>query len=236
MQKYPPQVTHSLVKQEQTVSRGLSHVIDVNNFSNLMRLLPVTAYVLRFTKLLKLRVQRVRNPIDRIELNASEIKDAENLWIKEIQIISFPDESTYLAGNHQTTLPVRVRQFGLYLDDGIIRCKGRINNSTLSGDSKNPVLLPNKHAFVNLLIAHTHENSKHCGIRDITTIREKYWILRGRAAVKGVLRKCVNCRRLEGYPYKSSISPDLPDKRVSDDPPFTYTGLDFAGPLHFIWC
>jgi len=26
--------------------------------------------------------------------------------------------------------------------------------------------------------------------------------------------------------------PDLPNDRVSDDPPFTHIGLDFAGPLY----
>ena len=26
--------------------------------------------------------------------------------------------------------------------------------------------------------------------------------------------------------------PDLPDEHVSDDPPFTHTGIDFAGPLY----
>ena len=39
--------------------------------------------------------------------------------------------------------------------------------------------------------------------------------------------------KIEGYPYKSSISPDLPDERVNDDPPFTHTGLDFADLFTF---
>ena len=39
-------------------------------------------------------------------------------------------------------------------------------------------------------------------------------------------------RKMEGTPYKPLSTPDLPSSRVSDDPPFTHTGLDFAGPLY----
>jgi len=31
--------------------------------------------------------------------------------------------------------------------------------------------------------------------------------------------------------YPSVSSPNLPCARVSEDPPFAYTGVDFAGPL-----
>ena len=36
----------------------------------------------------------------------------------------------------------------------------------------------------------------------------------------------------EGPPYPVQVSADLPTCRVSDDPPFTHVGLDFAGPLY----
>ena len=41
------------------------------------------------------------------------------------------------------------------------------------------------------------------------------------------------CKKLEGVPYSSQRVPDLPACRVSEDPPFAHTGLDFAGPLYF---
>ena len=77
-----------------------------------------------------------------------------------------------------------------------------------------------------------HELIKHSGIRDtLVTSRERFWILRGREAVKQIIRKCVICRRYEGTPYRSQPSSDLPSERVSEDPPLTHVGLDFAGPL-----
>jgi len=49
--------------------------------------------------------------------------------------------------------------------------------------------------------------------------------------VKCIIHQCVKCLKLEGLPYSYETSPDLPSDRVSDDPPFTRTGINFAGPL-----
>ena len=65
---------------------------------------------------------------------------------------------------------------------------------------------------VSLLIMETHKRVKHSGINiTLTTLREQYWIVKGRQVVKGILRKCVVCKKLEGPPYCSSRPPDLPD-------------------------
>lgn len=52
-----------------------------------------------------------------------------------------------------------------------------------------------------------------------------------RLTFKQIIRKCVICRRYEGTPYRSQAFSGLPRERVSEDPPFTHVGLDFAGPL-----
>ena len=50
--------------------------------------------------------------------------------------------------------------------------------------------------------------------------------------MKRNLKKCVTCKRVEGVPYKPLPTPDLPMERVSLDPPFAHTGLDFLGLLY----
>jgi hypothetical protein len=86
---------------------------------------------------------------------------------------------------------------------------------------------------VELLIREVHEQVKHNGIRDtLTTVRERFWIIRGREAVKRIIKDCVVCRKAEGLPYNYGQAPDLPSCRVSEDPPFTNVGLYFAGPLY----
>jgi hypothetical protein len=73
----------------------------------------------------------------------------------------------------------------------------------------------------------------HSGIRQtLVTLRERFWVLRGREAVKINLRKCIICQKHEGIAFKPPSAPDFPTERVSMEPPFTFTGLDFAGPLY----
>ena len=78
-----------------------------------------------------------------------------------------------------------------------------------------------------------HHNVKHSGVSDtLTYLRERYWILKGWQVVRRLIRACVVCRKLEGPAYPTIPAPDLPHERVSDHPPFTHTGVDFAGPLY----
>ena len=158
---------------------------------------------------------------------------AEVLWIRSIQLRSFSEELTYLSSESKHSPPAQVSQFGLFLDDlHLLRCRGRINNSQLPTASKNPILLPSNHPWVKLVIQHVHQEISHSGTADtLSTIRERYWILKGRQAVKKILRSCVTCSKLEGVPYSSVVPPDLPSIRSSDDPPFAHSGINFAGPL-----
>ena len=232
--KCSPDVTHSLVnRQEHTRMVDFTAIIDTKKYSSLTQLLRISAYVLRFIGNLKAKLSGNANQVVQ-ELSATEVKQAEWYWIKTIQANSFEDEIKFLTKKSQLLPPPRVKQFGLYLDDvGILRCKGRLNNADLPITSKNPVLLPSKNDFVNLMIKDVHHRIKHSGVRDtLTTLRESYWILRGREATKRIIKQCIICRKFDGVPFKPQPTPDLPDMRVADAPPFTFTGLDFAGPLY----
>ena len=224
--KNPANITHVLVSGEQVRQTGLHQIIDANRYSSLTKLLRITAYVLRFAR----RSREKRGP----ELNAEEIRSAEELWIKSIQNQSFPEEVCHLMSTRKTPAPILVRQFDLYIDErGIVRCKGRIQNGSLNQEAKTPMLLPSKHYVVDLIIGDHHRRMLHSGVNTtLTSVRERFWILQGRRAVKGCLRRCVKCRKGQGQPFPLPQPPDLPEERVSDCPPFTHTGVDFAGPLY----
>ena len=54
-----------------------------------------------------------------------------------------------MRGPGKQQIPTYVQQFGLFLDDkSVLKCKGRINNSTVSLKAKNPILLPAKHPLI----------------------------------------------------------------------------------------
>ena len=97
---------------------------------------------------------------------------------------------------------------------------------------KQPILLPGRNYYAELIIREAHRKVLHNGVREtLNCIRQKYWLVKGREAVKGWIRKCLVCRRYEGLPFQFNSTPAFPEARVSDAPPFTNTGVDFAGPL-----
>ena len=162
-----------------------------------------------------------------------EVNLVEVIWVRTIQAKSFDRVMQYLSKPTQEK-PIRVDQFKLFIDkDNILRSQGRIGFADLPVHSKNPILLPTKHPVVNMLIYEIHLRTKHSGTTDtLATLKEKYWVLRGRQTVKSVLKSCKICAKLEGLPFSSIVTPDLPLIRVSEDPPFTHTGVDYAGPLY----
>ena len=89
------------------------------------------------------------------------------------------------------------RQLGLYIDEGILRSKGRIDQANLS--ARRPVLLPNDERFTQLLKEKVHEPRFHNGVSwCLSQIRYKYWIPQGRATVRSIL----NAKLLkQGYSY-----------------------------------
>ena len=231
--KEVPVISHSLVVL--STQFRLHDVIDCERFSSLLKLLNTTAYVFRFTRLLRNQIRS--NASSRVSgclsPTAEEITESESYWIKSIQGDSFSAEIKHLATDRPSECVPLVKQFALFLDGGILRCRGRLNNSTLPLNAKNPILLPHNHPFVTLLIQQYHERSRHSGVNDtLTLLRENYWILKGKRIVKQVISRCVTCLKCEGLPYRVTTTPDLPAERVSDDPPFTHIGIDFAGPLY----
>ena len=128
---------------------------------------------------------------------------------------------------HDDMRHARVKRLGFFLnDDNIIHCEGRISNSSVPDEAKQPILLPPKHESTKLIIRESHELVHHDGIREtLNCIRGRYWVLRGKESVKGVIRHCVTCKRFEAKPFASTKAPVLPSSRLSEEPPFTNTGI-----------
>ena len=98
---------------------------------------------------------------------------------------------------------------------------------------KNLILLPRSHPLTTLLVQEAHERVFHDGIKEtLTEIRRKYWIPRVKRLTRQLIHQRVLCRKLEGTSFKPPPPPPLPTFRVKQDPAFTYTGVDFAGPIH----
>jgi len=123
---------------------------------------------------------------------------------------------------------------GLWVErdsDGLIRVRTKIVHRQDSFGFKYPVLLPNCHPMVDLLIRDEHIFGCHGGAQYvICSLREKCWILRGKEAIKKNLRSCVICQRYTSKKMEAP-RPPLPADRVNDAGAFEVTGIDLAGPL-----
>ena len=198
--------------------------LDDRKYSSVTKLIRVTAYALRF-------INKVRKCANQCAyLTSEELKDAERMWIRFIQRKHHADVFHAISGKTQNNLQ---KQLGLYVDElGLLRCKGRLDNSDLTEGARRPALLPTKENFTRLMIERIHKQNFHAGAsQTLSQIRNSFWIPKGRACVRQVIQSCMVCRRHEGGPYKLPPMAPLPPLRVTEAPPFSRTGLDYLGPL-----
>ena len=198
----------------------MSNLIDISKFSGLGKLLRVTAWVKRFL----FNLQAAKNgPERRVgELERSEMADAEREWIVRSQ------EELKKGRNYEDL----ARKLKLRDDNGILRCSGRLQNSDLEQETQYPVIIPRDHHFTRLVIEECHRKVKHSGVRStLGELRSRFWVPKGRQAVKKILRECVTCKREQGKPFGNPPVAALPDFRVREATPFSKVGVDFAGPL-----
>ena len=224
--------TFALLNRKVVGNSKLKDIVDINRFSSKTKLLRVVAWIFRFINNLRSK-QKVQGKC----MNASELEKAENFVIRHIQEESFPSELEFLTRSDKHVArkpPLLVSQFNLFVDrEGIIRANSRIKNAFVETERKEPILLPSKGRFSELVVREYHNRVYHNGVREtLNATREKYWILRGREIVKKLVRRCVVCKKLEGLPYKPIWCQDLPPTRLDEGPPFINTGVDFAGPLY----
>ena len=131
--------TSQTVSSAKVPETGIHNVMKISNYSSLLRLLRVTACLLRF-------IHNVRKPTTRNvdALSTEETNNALSLWIYDCQQTSFKQEYKQLKSKPAKRSSL-VRQLRLFLDvDGYIRCGGRIHNAPLSELTRFPFLLPSK--------------------------------------------------------------------------------------------
>ena len=115
----------------------------------------VTAFALRFVK--RLKDPKYKGGI----ITCSELNEAEQMCVKYIQRKNFSDVFESVSSERPNNLQ---KQLGLYVDNGILRCKGRIDQASLTENARRPVLLPKNERFTHLLIEKIHKQGYHSGV------------------------------------------------------------------------
>ena len=115
----------------------------------------------------------------------------------------------------------------------LIRVGGRLRRAeSLDQDSIHPIILDPKHPITKLIIKHYDEKLLHPGPeRVLGEMRRRYWILRGRQAIRQHQHQCRDCQKWRANPVIPKMA-DLPPARLRlFKPPFWSTGVDCFGPF-----
>jgi hypothetical protein len=220
------EVSTQLVAVESTKPTA---IFDPQKFSTCTRLLRVTAYVKRYLKNLRIPPLNRRIGI----LSVYEISAARVYWERLAQAQAFPKIFYHRTLTPDVLKRSTLAQLNIFRDDNsLLRCRGRLQNANLPFDMQNPILLPKCHPFTDHVIRDVHAANGHAGVgQTLHDVRQRYWIIQGRSRVKQIQRTCKRCIRVEGGPFDVPPPPALPDFRVTEQAPFTATGLDYLGFL-----
>ena len=162
-------LVHGLLATADTI--GLSQIVKCEDFSSLDRLLSVTALVLKFCQRLQSKVQP-----EAAASSYDENSKAEELWILKSQKFMMNNKNFKHWG----------KQFDLFQDNnGIWRCRGRIQNAAIPYSTKHPILLPKDHHRTTLFARKAHERVLHNGVKEtLMELRSKLWMSRAGVSSK----------------------------------------------------
>ncbi|VDI11886.1 Hypothetical predicted protein [Mytilus galloprovincialis] len=119
--------------------------IDCREFSSYTKVIRVTAWIQRFVS----RMKKDKCSTGKV-LTYKELKVAEMNWIKYIQRKHYLDVFEAINGHKRNNLQ---RQLGLFISqDGILCCRGRLENADISESARLPILLPRGEDLTRLFI------------------------------------------------------------------------------------
>ena len=161
----------------------------------------------------------------------NDISNAAKIIIKCVQLETFPDDYNKLVTGCQINTRSNLAKLSPMMVENVIRLGGRL----ISGDPNESslMILPYKHYVTDLIIYYYHDKVGHMGSNVVLSeIREKFWVIKGHAAVRRIISKCIICRKNRGKVVGQKMA-DLPiDRTKSDVAPFYVTGIDCFGPFY----
>ena len=213
--EFPEQTNINVAVNELIVEINPVHpippLIDLTKFNSFLRVLRILTRVLEFC-------QSPSNPFEKL--------------VRQEQLLHCTSIHAHLINprvNVNVEVKTTIKQLNLYLDNNVIRTKGRIIHSDLPLDATT-FFLPNKSHLVDLLINHIHASHHHIGLsQTLSLYRQRCWTPKIRSRIKSLLLRCVICQRVRKRTIPRPLPPPLPAERVIWVPPFTNVGVDHTG-------
>ena len=164
-------------------------------------------------------------------LSAQGVDSNENYWFRVIQVECFGNEIKALNSGKTVSNKSKIISLNPFLDgEGILRCNGRATLAT--GFNNEPIILDAKHVATRSLISEFHRNWKHGSNNTVLNeIRQRFYIIGLRNALKSIVSRCLTCRKRRGIP-KNPLMGALPAGRLAHrEKPFAHCGMDYFGPM-----
>ena len=232
------EVKKEVVIADCNVAVSESMFIDCEKFSTWIRLVRTVGWLMRLCRLTRSKVKGLavsdrKAELDPPTLSCEDLDKAERVLIKEVQQRSYPEliEDLRVGRGYGKS---NLKDLAPFLDEcGILRVGGRLQNSGLPYDVCHPVILPPHHHISELLIRHAHSKMGHVrGVNAILAeLREKYWIVNGREAVKKITYGCYWCRRRRENTATQVMAPLPSSRTLKSLRAFSCCGVDYAGPF-----
>lgn len=195
-------------KKPQVSMYAIGHQEDklLTRYSTLKKLKSVVAYCLRFSHNCK-KPTECRTGF----LSVTELEEALLVIVKMHQRQHFAREMIDLKQKRPIYNRSKLLCLHPFLEkNGVIRVGGRLKNSTLSYTQKFPMVLASNDHLMELIIREAYLKNLHAGFEALLSVlREQYWIISGRSAVRRVLHRCIVCYRFS-CKSPSELMGDLP--------------------------
>ena len=197
-------------------------------YSSPTKLRRVTAYVMRFAN--NARIKREARLLG--ALTASELRAPQNYLVKRAQFESFSQEIQCLEMGREIHKKRRIKSLDPQIEDGFLVVGGRLQRAQcLPYKTRHPKIIDSRHELAQLIVEEIHRIYHHPLTEHLhNQIRQEYWIIHDRQAVRNVNFKCNYCFHQTVKPQEQRMG-SLPDCRPELGMVFRNTGVDFFGPM-----
>lgn len=203
-------------------------LINFNRFSSYTKLVRTVAWVFRFIENISLKVR------NKSFLSSKEMQKAELFICKDVQKDYYKKEYTFLKEFKSIEKSSSIYSLHPYLDEtDVMRVNGRIDNApTIPIQTKRPIIMPKDHYVSSLIVKNAHRICcHHFQEAIICETRKKFWINDLRSLVRKTKLDCNECKIANAKPISPLMGPHPVDRLTPFIRPFTYTGVDYFGPV-----
>lgn len=168
-------------------------------------------------------------------LSPDELQAAETFIFRKIQWEAWREEVKAVKLGNKVNGCSKLKMLSPYFDYEmqLLRLKGRIDAAPyVSVDFKRPILLDRSHYLTRLLVMQYHKDLLHKNHETVANmLRQRFHVPQLRVLIKSVVKDCQDCKNKRATPQNPEMSP-LPFERLQVfEKPFSYTGMDYFGPL-----